>query len=251
VICEQKIVLADLADPADFFSGFAFEYPNTYLTCKLTASIKYMKSGIIISGFFLFLAFVSCRKDESIPDYCYHIVHSSPDSAILSDEDLALILPLFVANNLDYSNYQFYSFAHDEFGNYHIASFPYINGFKIFHGFLAFHFDSSGMLTSMNGDTISSISLDTIPAMDPRVAIKLYIQELNRDQTYPHSKEEIKYGCFDVEFGYYDLNSANGTEVRNFTKAWKVTPEGRDFPYAYVNDMTSKLIYYSNGIIIN
>jgi hypothetical protein len=209
-----------------------------------------MKSSTIISGLLLFLAFVSCHKEESLPDYCYQIVHSSPDSAILSDEDLALILSLFVANNLDYSHYQFYSFTHDDLGNYHIASFPYINGLKIFQGILAFHFDSSGKLTSMNGDTISGIALDTVPAMDPRAAIKLYIQELNRDQTYIQSKEEIKYGCFDVELGYWDLNTGNGTLVRNFTKAWKVTPEGRDFPYAYVNDMTSKLIYYFNGIII-
>lgn len=210
-----------------------------------------MKLCKIVSVLFLFLAFLSCQKDESVPDYCYHRVHSSPDSVILSDEDLALILHLFVVNNLDYSNYQFYSFKNDAYGNCHIASYTYFNGLKIFHGFLAFHFDSSGKLTSMNGDAISFISLDTIPRMDPWDAIKLYIQEVNRDQTYLYSKEEIKYGCFDAEFGYYDLNSGNGTEVRNFTKAWKITPEGRDFPYAYVNDMSSILIYYSNGLIIN
>jgi Zn-dependent metalloprotease len=210
-----------------------------------------MKLSEILMCFLLILALASCHKDEGIPDYCYQFIHSSSDSVILPEQDIAAIRVLFEANNIAYGNYQFYSFMHDETGFYHIAVLPYMNGLKILGGYLAFHFDSTGKLLSVNGDTISGIPLDTIPLMNPVAAIRLYIQELNRDQQPPYPKEEIKYGCFDAEFGYYDLNYTNSTGIRNFTKAWKVTPKGATFPYAYINDMTSKMIVYSNGIIIN
>ena len=78
--------------------------------------------------------------------------------------------------------------------------------------------------------------------------IEMFLNDLNQDNNYFGNKDDIKQGCYDIEFGYFDLNAGISYSASNFTKAWKVKPKDKQYPYAFINDMTSTTIYYDNGI---
>ena len=47
-----------------------------------------------------------------------------------------------------------------------------------------------------------------------------------------------------ADFRYYNLSSVD----ENLTKAWKIKPTNEDYPFVYINDKNSEIIYYDNGL---
>jgi hypothetical protein len=72
----------------------------------------------------------------------------------------------------------------------------------------------------------------------------MYLNERKKDDFYYISNDS----CFDIEFGYYDLNAGISFANQNITKAWKIKPLNKDYPFAFINDSTSEIIYYDNGV---
>jgi hypothetical protein len=50
--------------------------------------------------------------------------------------------------------------------------------------------------------------------------------------------------CFEVEFGYVGLHDSH----EQLVKAWKVKPIDKDYPYAYIQDENSEIVYYDTGV---
>jgi len=215
-----------------------------------------MTNNFLKVGIFLLAGFISCEKENTVTyletntksDYCINYIRNTPDSILLPDEDLNIARSLFDVNKLDYIRLQFYRLQTDELGSYHVRCFQFVNGLKIFTEDLIFHFRQTKKYATLSGDLIEKIVLNTEPSMNPDDVIEKYLAELNQDNSYNGNKEDIRQGCFDIEFGYYDLNAGISYAENNFTKAWKVNPKGKEYPFAYINDMTSNTIYYDNGI---
>jgi Zn-dependent metalloprotease len=207
-----------------------------------------MKSGIVTFGLFLFVVIISCKKDKHENDFCINRIFDSPRIQLISEEDFNEVKSLFVSNNLDYSNFQFFKFQTDNFGYHHARCYPFINNLKVFTNDLIFHFDKNNNYKSMSGHLVDGIDLDSIPSMDKKSVIEKYLNEINNDEFNSAKKDSIIKNCFELEFGYYDLNAGKSFSVKNFTKAWKVYPKAKVYPFVYVNDMTSNIIYYDNGI---
>ena len=150
---------------------------------------------------------------------------------------------MFDNNHLDNSNYQFYQLLTEESGHHHVKCHQFYNNLKIFTDDLIFHFDSDGKYYFLSGSILSKINLDTKSNIQPVNLIKMYLNERNKDGIYYNPKDS----CFDMEFGYYDLNAGISYASQNITKAWKIKPLNKDFPFAFINDLTSEIIYYDNG----
>ena len=208
-----------------------------------------MTYRILIIWIFLFINSISCKKDKYENNYCVNNISDTPNRAILTDTDLKTIKSLFDHNNLIYSNYQFYELQIDELGYHHVRCFQYINNLKLFTNDLIFHFNQNDSYCYLSGDLINGINLDTKPKMIQNKVIDLFINEINKDNNYFDSKDELIKGCFDIEFGYYDLNAGTESSINIFTKAWFVKPKGKEYPIAYIDDSHNRLIGYSDGII--
>ena len=215
-----------------------------------------MNNKLLITGIFLSIAFISCKKDNSGSyllenkgiNYCINSIKDHPGTILLPEEDLILAKSLFDLNKLDYSNLQFYLLQTDELGYYHVRCFQYANDLKIFTDEVIFHFNKTKTYYTLSGDIITKIDLNREPSMKQNDVIEMFLNDLNQDNNYFGNKDDIKQGCYDIEFGYFDLNAGISYSASNFTKAWKVKPKDKQYPYAFINDMTSTTIYYDNGI---
>jgi Zn-dependent metalloprotease len=212
-------------------------------------------SKLIKISIFLFISLISCEivKDPNLLDnkeinYCINFIQNKPDSILLSEGDLSIAKSLFDLNKLDYSNLQFYRLQTEELG-YHVRCYQYVNNLKIFTDEVFFHFNKDKTYKTLSGGVlITKIDLNIEASMIQNDVIELYLKELNKDNNYNGNKDDIIQGCYDIEFGYYDLNAGISYSVSNFTKAWIVKPKGQEYPFAYFNDMTSTTIFYDNGI---
>jgi Zn-dependent metalloprotease len=207
-----------------------------------------MTVRVIILGIFLLIDGVPIEKDKDGNDFCVNKVLDNPNTIIISEEELIVVKPLFESNRIDYSNYLFYKLQTDELGYHHVRCYQFINNLKVFTNDLIFHFNQAGKYYYLSGNLITKIDLNPESSMIQNNVIKKYLNELNNDDCYTGNKEDIIKGCFDVEFVYYNLNAGISNADKNFTKAWKVKPKSKKYPFAYINDMTSNTIYYDNGI---
>ncbi len=80
--------------------------------------------------------------------------------------------------------------------------------------------------------------------------VNLFLIELEKDEECSCKKRKIKKGCFDIEFGYYDLNIGHSYTETDFVKMWKIRPSTEKYPVIYINDSTSNVFSYFNGIMI-
>jgi Zn-dependent metalloprotease len=199
-----------------------------------------MKKWIIITVSLCF-SLLSCEKDENENSFCVNIIRNSPAITILSESEMNVIKYLFNRNQLDYTKYQFTRFQEDDLGNRHVRCYQFANNLIIFTSDAIFHFDKNNNYYSLSGDLINTINLNTTSSMKHDDVIRKYIDIVEHD-------EDIIEGCFDVEFGYYDLNASISYVNENFTKSWKIKPTNREYPCAYINDENSETIYYDNGI---
>ena len=89
--------------------------------------------------------------------------------------------------------------------------------------------------------------MDAKPLLDKDDVVEKFILMLSEDIFYfgdKVEKEKIINGCFELELGCLDLNYPN----EDFIRAWKITPAKKNYPFAYINDETSEIVGYDNGI---
>ena len=91
--------------------------------------------------------------------------------------------------------------------------------------------------------------MNTKASMKEDDVVKMFINAVKEDGFY--DAEFIINGCFNVEFGYYDLNASISFTDAKYVKAWKITSSFTEEVVAYINDEKSELIYYFNGIYID
>lgn len=215
-----------------------------------------MKSRVLIVSVVLLSCFVSCVVTDPYVEpemqenkYCITRMKDSPDSVLLSKEDFSIAKNLFEFNKLDDSNLQFYEMLKDDLGYYHVKCNQYTNGLKIFTENVIFHFKQN-ICYFCSGNLITQLDLDTIPKMPADAVAEKYLERLEEDSFYQQSGLDaaIQQGCFEIEFGYHRNDASTGDSYNNYTKTWKINPKGKEYPYAYINDNTSEVIYYDNGI---
>lgn len=207
-----------------------------------------MKSSIALIVIILGLGSTACKKDKTESNFCIHTIHSSPAKTILTQAEMDTIQYLFDRNNLDYSNYLFYSFERDELGDHHVRCYLFVNHLEVFTNDLIFHFNAQDDYYFLSGHPVNTINLDTLSSMQPNWVVAKFVTQVVKDNIYIGNKDDIINGCFELQFGYYDVNTGTSYVPKNFTKAWKVKPVNREYPYAYINDRNSAIIYYDNGI---
>jgi Zn-dependent metalloprotease len=207
-----------------------------------------MKARIIIIGISLCISLVSCEQYKAENAYCVNRIHNSLTTIILPQNQIDSIKFLFDYNHLDYTKYQFYSLQDDELGYHHVKCHQFKNNLRLFTNDLIFHFNEKNNYYFLSGELIEKVSLDSRSTMNYDSVVAKFLYALDQDKDFFGDKKIIKNNCFDIEFGYYDLNTGISNASENFAKAWKIKPTNRDYPYAYINDMNSVIIGYDNGI---
>jgi hypothetical protein len=203
----------------------------------------------------LCLGTLSCEKELTDGDgaYCVNIIQNSPASTALPTSEMETIKSLFNRNRLDYTKYLFDRFQKDELGHHHVRGRQFANHLPVFRSDVIFHFDAADAYYFLSGQLVSDIHLNTKSRMTHDEVVEKFIDAARQDEYLSMQdislEDKIDY-CFDIEFGYYDLNAGFPPAVENYTKAWKIQ-FAAGYPYAYVNDENAEIIYYFNGIIIN
>jgi len=198
--------------------------------------------------------------------YCANTIENSPANTDLSKSEMDVVKYLFKRNKLNYNKYQFTRFQKDELGYHHIRCFQFVNGLMVFTSDVIFHFDQNDNYYYLSGDLINTINLNTRQSMIQDEVAEMFINIVKHDEIYLEYLEflveiakvdktvevirieDIIEGCFDFEFGYYDLNAGSSYTYEKYTKAWKIKSSKYDYPFAYINDNNSEIIYYNNGI---
>ena len=200
------------------------------------------KITIIVSILFCFgMLHFSCKTAKKAS--CVEFVQNSPTTSVLPESEIKLIKSLFTGNRMDYANYQFYQLDTDDLGFNHVRCYQFVNNLKVFSADLIFHFNQNNSFYLVSGTQIKSIKLDDKPSLNRKKVVELFVQKVSQEKASMVDKDIAK-GCFEIEFGYVGLDDSNG----KFAKAWKAKPAGRDYPYAYINDDNSEVIYYDNGV---
>lgn len=206
-----------------------------------------MINRIKLVVFILCLGLYSCSQESDETQYCTHRLHSSPRMSLVSNTDLDSIRVLFDRNQIDFNAYQFFKYEHDTYGSYHVRCYQFNQQLKLFSEDLIFHFNKNKNFYFLSGNLITTTGLDTIPTRSTNKIAGLFLEMLSKD-SFNSGDKAIINGCFDLEFGYYNLNAGTGVITPDFAKAWWVKPAGTDYPYAYVDDVRGAIILYDNGI---
>jgi Zn-dependent metalloprotease len=213
---------------------------------------------LLLFTVFIAIGAVSCdtvvMKDKELFrktfSYCRKVNNSNPDTNIIAQNDYVLAIGLFNKNHIEYANYQVYRLQVDDLGYYHVRCYQYFNNLKIFTNDLIFHFNKNDSYTSLSGHVIKEFELDSSVTMNQDDVIQIFIDNFNKDEW--NASRQLKIDtlstCFELEYGYYDLNAGHSYAINDFTKAWKINREKYSYPYAFINDLTSNLIYYDDGI---
>jgi len=205
-----------------------------------------MKKLMIITISLCF-SILSCEKAGNENSYCIKTIKSSPGTTILSKSEMEAIKKLFNRNQLDYTKYLFTRFQKDELGHSHARCYQFANNLIVFTSDAIFHFDKNDNFY-FSDKLINKIDLDTKPSMKQDNVVEIFKGKIEQDGFIMMQYPDIVDGCFELEFGYYDLNAGISYADEKFTKAWKINLTKRDYPFAYVNDENSEIIYYDNGV---
>ena len=198
----------------------------------------------------LCLTGVSCRDPHisENPVKCIEEIIYNANGQILPEPTIATIKSLFEFNKMSLENLSFYDYSVDDLGLTHAKAYQYANGLRIFTGNVGFHFQKDQTSYFLSGKRIDRVTLNAKSSLKKDQVASLFLSEIKKEPYSGIDKEAIIGGCIEVEFGYYNLNAGSGTAPENMVKAWKVTAKGLRYPFAYINDDTSGLIYYDNGI---
>jgi Zn-dependent metalloprotease len=204
-----------------------------------------MNRAMIIIAVFLCFGFSSCNKNKD--SHCVNSIQSSPKITLLSESEMEEIKYLFNYNQLDYTKYLFTRYTKDELGYKRVRCYQFANNLRVFSNELIFPFDMFNNYSGVAGNIINEINLDTKPLQEQDEVVDRFIEKMNQDEEHIKDKKNKKT-CFNLEFGYYDLNAGTGDTNKIFTKAWKIESTNNDYPFAYINDNNLEIIYYDNGI---
>lgn len=204
-----------------------------------------MNKSTIILAIFLYFSFSSCDKNKS--SHCTNFVQNSPQTTLLSESEMEAIRYLFNYNQLDHTKYLFTRYTADDLGYKRVRCYQFVNNLMVFSHELIFPFDIVNDYTGVAGNVIDEIDLDTKPQQKQDDVMDRFIERMNQDEERIKDKKNKKT-CFDVEFGYYDVNAGRGDTNKLFTKAWKIKPTDKGYPRAYINDDNLEILYYDNGI---
>jgi len=199
-----------------------------------------MKKFIVL---IILLQFVSCEKDKN----CSDVIRGKLNH-LISDQDLITVKSLFKSNNLSLDNFQVYRLQKDKLGHNHVRCYQYVNGLNVFYNDVIFHFDNTGHYYFLSGEIFSKIDIDPSPKLDQQAVVQLFLKSVDDDGFYSDNLKEFEDRCFSCELGYWDLNTGISYADLDFRLAWRIKPEGHDYPVAIINDAENKLIYYDNGI---
>lgn len=205
----------------------------------------------MLISLFTLIIILSCndeKHEKILKDYCIEDITDGPGVILLSESDFGFTKYLFESNSLNYSNYQFYKLQTDVSGDHHVRCHQFKNNIRLFSNDLIFHFDEKDQYYRTSGDIVYEFDLDANTSMDQEKVSEIFTQLLIGDYFYQYTEEYLDTCCFDVEFGLYDINSSTGSTEINITKTWTVTFKEQKYPYAIINDDSSELIYYDNGI---
>ena len=216
-----------------------------------------MKKRTIIIAISLCFSIVSCNKENIESLYCIKNIQNSPTITILSESEMDIVKHLFNHNQLDYTKYLFTKFQEDKLGHRHIRCYQFANNLIVFTSDAIFHFDENdNYYYPLSGNLINEINLDTKSLTTRDNIVEKYIDIVAHDEDFLAQLrfedihlEDVIEGCFDIEFGYYNLNIGISSAEENYTKAWKIKFTDRDYPYAYINDEDIVIISYDNGIL--
>jgi hypothetical protein len=176
----------------------------------------------------------------------------------VSDSEFAIVKSLFDKNKLSLSNLKVYRLLENQ-SRYHVRCYQYYNTgsfrnslLEYFRNDVVFNFDKNNNYSSLGGDLINKIEIDIVPKAPMEEASNLFYDEINSDSWQKDSLESYYQEGFNAELGIYDLNAGLSYAEHNFVLSWRVTISNNlSYPQAYVRADSLKLIYYSNGIIIN
>jgi len=202
------------------------------------------KTTIIISILICFnIMNYSCKTTKKENSNCEELIQNSNSSGNLPESEMNVIKFLFKNNQKDFLQYHFSQFDKDDLGFIHVKCYQLVNNLKVFSEELIFHFNNNNVNYLISGNVINSIKLDDNQSLNQKKVKEIFIKKISQEKASMVGKDIIK-GCFEIEFGYYGLEDANG----KFVKVWKVNPKDKTHPYAYINDDNAEIIYYDNGV---
>ena len=154
----------------------------------------------------------------------------------VASKELSLAQELFENNNVDFSTLAIRSVGKDRHGNTHIGADQIYKNLRIITNDLIYHFDESGVITSVSGVVIDEINISTDPNISINEAVNLVKHRM--------SSSYILTG----ELGFFDLNAGSGNTKVNFTLVWKMKPRLSEYPYAIVDAYSGEILRYDDGI---
>jgi len=171
-------------------------------------------------------------------------------SQLISDSAMAIVQGLFQKNNLSLSNLQVYRLQTENLGYHHVRCYQFYQGLNIFNNEVIFHFKNRDGYSSLSGELITSVTIDTVPKISVNVAGVWFDSQIAHDSRYKDSLNSFRHQGFNAELGLYDLNSGVSNMPKNFVLAWKmnVANRRRGYPVGYVQADSLRLIYYFNGV---
>jgi hypothetical protein len=196
----------------------------------------------------MIIIFFSCKKSENIPadNRCANLVIDDLNVQLLSNQEIDSIKYVFNKDHIGYENLQFWHYKED-LGFKYVGAYQFVNNLKIFTDYWGFEFDKNDSLINQSGDSITNFKLTDKPKLSLAQVRAIFIKAVNNDGWYKNDTE-IQDSCINMEFGYYDLNSGSSFQPKNYTTAWYVKPNKRDYPFAFIDDLRGQLITYGNGI---
>ena len=185
-----------------------------------------------IAGYFLFV-----QKYGIVTRVNTNITHE------ISAGELVLVKQIFEKNKLDIHGLQFTWFKADDESQpqatyeIHISAKQFYSDLPIFLGGITYHFNkSTGILDSISGKRVTDLNISTTPRVSIHEAAK---------------KSGVASALLNGELGVYSIDPtpADLNSDFQYMLAWKITPRDSEYPVAFVDATTGKVLYYFNGII--
>lgn len=190
---------------------------------------------------------VSCKKGAYIVEdkRCSELIVDDQTINLLPVKEIDTIHYLFTKNHINIPGLLPKSYIYS-MGYRYIGAYQFVNGLKVFTNHWSFEFGKNDSLIFMHGDTILSLDLPKMPRLSIAQVRSIFINAINADGFIIYAS--LQDSCMNMQFGYYDLKAGAYNNVHKYTTAWKINPNNRDYPYAFIDDLNERLIYYDNGI---
>ncbi|UOR05295.1 hypothetical protein MUN82_20470 [Hymenobacter aerilatus] len=216
-----------------------------------------MKRYGILSVAFLLL--VSCSKTESdtliiSEGECIEKIAVKQDTHRVSDADYTATTRLFQQNSIPLQGLRIVQYDTETIilngvsNSYvHIKVAQYSGDLPFFYGEIGYHF-KDGKFYYLSGDKLTT-TLSPVGKLPLRAVRTLYFKAFatyNQQRNF-YKAADFMNKCVDAELGYYPVKtSSTPTKI---VRAWHVTPKGKQYPEAYIDDENSETIYFFDGIM--